>query len=289
MNIANIFKTLIVSVLLLLFAIDINLIILSITINESILNPDFVISELEYLDFYSNLKNNMIREMGAIKPELASLVNESVSVEMIRLKTNSLIYNFYSYLKYQDDELNLTLSLSDVKENLIKSAEDSGVEIPEFAIDLIQDNIDLREELNEEQITIIERIRTFIYHFYAIYSLLYFLAIVLLLLIFLFIGDIISFLDKIGILLLINGGILVGFPVFVTELLRGKIKGIELPGDFPSEIAIKIANDILEPFQFYGILLIVIGILSLILASGIGIIRKRKEKEERREEGEAEG
>jgi len=283
MNLKSLLKNIVVSILLLVFVIDLNLIIFVITMNETLLNPEFVINELDKTGFYSSVRNSIVNEVNSSSPELLEIVNKSISELMVREEINALIYNAYSYIRHEDTKLNLTVSLVDIKSKIKDNIKATEPQIPDAMINVllanIPDIIDLEEQMDEGQIKFIEKSRSFLYYYYTFSSFLYFVAIMLIILLLLIMRDIVIFMKKTGFSLLMSGALSYGFPIMIIEMISGNIEGIEFPSEFPREVLANLISDLFAPSMRYGIAIAVLGFILLILAFFIEHLRREKEPE----------
>ena len=104
---------------------------LVVTINLTILNPDFVISELDRLDAYSIITDQVKSQLPEEEPYIAQVVDETL-IELepwMKEQVTTVIYSGYTYLK-GDEELNIVISLEQVranlKENLAQAIQESS-------------------------------------------------------------------------------------------------------------------------------------------------------------------
>jgi len=106
-----------------------------ITLNLTILNPDFAISELDKLDAYSIITVQVREQVLPEEPYMAQIVDESITElePWLRDQTNIALYGIYAYLK-GDQELNIVIPLAQVRTCVKENVEQAILESlpPEF-------------------------------------------------------------------------------------------------------------------------------------------------------------
>jgi hypothetical protein len=89
------------------------------TINHTILNPDFVISEIDKLDVHSIIVEQVRSQLPEEEPYMAEIFDE-VAAELepwLKQQTTRVVYAGYAYLK-GDEELNIVISLEQVRTSI---------------------------------------------------------------------------------------------------------------------------------------------------------------------------
>jgi hypothetical protein len=92
---------------------------IAVTINHTILNPDFVISELDKLDVHSIIVDQVKSQLPEEAPYIAEIFDE-VAIELepwLKEQTTKVVYAGYAYLK-GDEELNIVIPLEQVKTSI---------------------------------------------------------------------------------------------------------------------------------------------------------------------------
>ncbi len=101
-----------------------------ISLNLTILNPDFAISELDKLDGYSIISDKVREQIPAEEPYLAELVDETI-IELepwLRDQTNTAVYAIYAYLQ-GERELNIVIPLEQVRTCVKANVEQTILEL----------------------------------------------------------------------------------------------------------------------------------------------------------------
>ena len=257
-----------------------------ITLNLTILNPDFAISEFDKLDAYSIITGKVRQQIPAEEPYMAQIVDETITElePWLRDQTNIALYGIYAYLK-GDQELNIVIPLEQVRTCVKGNVEQAILEFlpPEFEgasqsqiqafLSLVYAEIDNQIpeqiELNEaslgpEVTAQFQKARQIVGYIQLGYKRLIGLAVLLILLIALIQWWQIKLIALcVGIPMAIAGAIsLVGSLVSGT-LISGVLHNI--PPEFMS-ILPQLITDVTRPLQIYGIALLVAGIGLIVLS-----------------------
>ena len=92
---------------------------IAVTINHTILNPDFAISELDKSDIRSIIVDQVKSQLPEEEPYIAEIIDE-VATELepwLKEQTTEVVYAGYAYLK-GDAELNIVIPLEQVKTSI---------------------------------------------------------------------------------------------------------------------------------------------------------------------------
>ena len=90
-----------------------------VTINHTILNPNFVISELDKLDVYSIIADQVKNQLPEDEPYIAQIVDETLTElePWIKEQTTTVVYSGYAYLK-GEEELGIIIPLEQLRASL---------------------------------------------------------------------------------------------------------------------------------------------------------------------------
>jgi hypothetical protein len=101
-----------------------------ITLNLTILNPDFAISELDKLDAYSIITDKVREQIPAEERYMAQIVDETITElePWLRDQTNIAVYGIYAYHK-GDQELNIVIPLEQVRTCVKENVEQAILEL----------------------------------------------------------------------------------------------------------------------------------------------------------------
>jgi len=116
----KVLKVLALSLLSFLLFLSLSIFGLVLTLNHTIFNPDFAISELDKLDISSLLKDWLSQQIPQDVPYIAEVVDNTIAdlEPWIRDQTHNAIYSNYDYLLGKSQSLNLVIPLEPVKDSL---------------------------------------------------------------------------------------------------------------------------------------------------------------------------
>jgi len=102
-----------------------------ITLNLTLLNPDFVISELDKLDAYSIAVEQLRGQLPQEEPYMAEILDETITElePWVKEQAPDVIYAAYAYLK-GEEELNIVIPLEEVRTCLKENVEQAVRESP---------------------------------------------------------------------------------------------------------------------------------------------------------------
>ncbi|MDH5364393.1 MAG: hypothetical protein OEZ07_00115 [Dehalococcoidia bacterium] len=113
------------------FVLTVTLVALGIviTVNLTVLNPNFIISELDKLDIYSIVADQVKNQIPAEEPYIAQVVDETITdlEPWLREQTATVIYGGWAYLK-GDQELNIVIPLEQVRATIKDNLEQAILE-----------------------------------------------------------------------------------------------------------------------------------------------------------------
>jgi len=261
---------------------------IALTINHTILNPDFIIHEIDKLDVHSIIVEQVKSQLPEGVPYVAEIFDE-VAAELqpwLEEQTTRVIYAGYSYLE-GDEELNIVIPLeqvkSSIKDNLAQAMRESPPPelegLPQDQIELVialacaqvDSQVPQQLEINEallgtETVTQLQKAREIVADIKLGYKVLIGLSALLVLLIALIqwwrAKSIARFT---GIAFTIAGVISLIAPLAARSIIF-QIIPADIPADIPAELTAlipQLISDISHPLLIYSI---------GILAAGIGLI-----------------
>jgi len=260
---------------------------IAITLNLTVLNPNFIISELDELDIYSIIAAQVKNQIPAEEPYIAQVVDETIAdlEPWLREQTATVIYEGYAYLK-GDQELNILIPLEQVratiKDNLGQAIlESPPPELAGFSQSQIQgflsqiyaqidSQIPQQIEINEtslgpEVATQLQQARQIVSDIELGYKALIGLATLLILLIALIQWWHVKPIARyVGIPFTTAGAL----SLISTIVARSLIPNI-IPSEVPPEIMSTLSpliTDFTSPLQTYGIALLIVGIGLIVLS-----------------------
>ena len=258
-----------------------------VTFNLTILNPNFIISELDKLDIYSITADQVREQIPAEEPYIAQVVDETIAdlEPWLKEQTATVIYGGCAYLK-GDQELNIVIPLEQVrttiKDNvaqaILKSpppelAGASQSQIQAFLSQIyaeIDSQIPQQIEINETSLgpeitTQLQQVRQIVGYIVLSYKALIGLALLLILLI-----ALIQWWHVKPIAL--YAGIpftIVGITGLVSTIVARSLIPNIIPSEVPPEIMSKLPQliaDFASPLQIYSVGFLIAGIGLIILS-----------------------
>jgi len=258
-------------------------------LNQTILNPDFVVSQVDRLDVPS-LAEDMLSEQ--IPPEAEELMGEAVNDTIsdlepwLKEQTAGAVNSLYDYLEGRSQSLSLEISLEPVKESLrdnlwqafLESPPPevtglSSAEIEQYFNEYYQQfsqEIPSTFELNEtslppEGVALLGQVRQYIDYFNLIYNALIGLILLLILLIILVHREVRGSTRGIGINFLTCGA-LSFLGVFAAEKFSAPLLTQASMPPYIQTWLPQLLNDTLAPLVMYSIVLAAVGVILLIVS-----------------------
>jgi len=264
-----------------------------ITVNHTLLNPDFVISELDKFDAYSIATDQLRSQLPQEEPYMAEIVNETITglEPWIREQAPAVIHATYAYLKGEEG-LDIVIPLEEVrtrlKENIAQFVHESpppemeGASPSEIEAFLSEANatidskippqIEITEaylaSLSPEIAAQVQQARQIIGYIELGYKWLIGAALLLVLLIALVQWWHIKPIARYVGISAITAGI-VSLIGVLLPLVAGDFVLQKLPWDIPPEVRANLPqlfSDFTMPLRIYGIVLLVVGIVLAVLS-----------------------
>ncbi|MBN2014683.1 MAG: hypothetical protein JW778_05840 [Candidatus Altiarchaeota archaeon] len=251
-------------------------------INSTLLNPDFIVRELDRLGFYSMIQDHFAESAGS--PEFADVIRKSIPESWIRENFKRVLCNTFNYLNSETASLNATISLIEVKEKLLAELPASSINLGPVKIELdeqIPDSIDLSEGINSSGL--LTQLKAFIGYLRLFYSILILAAFVIVSLIVVISKDLRKISLTLSSALLASGLLAYCAPMIASILLFNRIKGMDLPAFLPADSLITMLDEGMQPMRDQGVLLFSAGIIlfaSFILLKTHEARREIKKEEE---------
>jgi hypothetical protein len=240
-------------------------------INQTILNPDFVVSQVNKLDIASIAGDMLGEQMPQGQEFLAEVVNDTIAdlEPWIKEQERDSIYSFYDYLEGRSQSLSLVISLEPVKESLRDNLRESPAEIESYFNEFYQQipsTFDLTEDLvTPEGMAQLEQVKQFIGYFHLAYNALIGLILLLILLIIVIHRQVRGSTRGLGSTFLTCGALSYA-GVWVAKNLAGtQLTQLDIPvylqGWIPQFLA-----DTLAPLEMYSIGLLAVGVVLLVVS-----------------------
>ncbi len=270
---------------------------LAFTINQTALNPDFLVSRLDTLDV-SSLAEEVMREqvpeevVSIVPAELIDGVLDDVITELepwLREQMSAAIYTGYDYLLGRSENLSLVIDLEPVKERMrdelwqaLLASPPSGFEmIPPAQLErlfnefyeLVSGQIPSTFEVNESTLNelspdimpVLTQARRYIGYFQTIYWALIASTALLIMGIILLNRRVRGATRWIGIPCLISGIVSYAGTFIISHFAGAQIAQLGLPSQLQAWLP-QLLNDSLAPLRIYGIVLMAVGTALLIVS-----------------------
>jgi len=260
---------------------------LVLTLNHTILNPDFIVSEVDELDISSLVKEFLTGEIPQEEPYLAEVLDNTITdlEPWIRDQTRTSIYSTYDYLLGKSESLSLVISLEPVKDSLKDNLREAILKSPppelagatpavelyiNEAYQYIDELIPLRFEFNEsslgpEVLAQLEQARQYIGYFQLGYKLLIGFILLLILGIILINREVRGATRKLGIIFTTYGAFEY-LGIFIIKNLAGtQLTKLDVPAQLQTLLP-QFLSDFLAPLEIFSICLMVAGVALIIVS-----------------------
>jgi len=259
---------------------------LALTLNYTILNPDFIVSEVDELDISSLVEEFLSEEIPQEEPYLAEVLDNTIAdlEPWIKEQVNAGIYTSYDYLLGKSESLRLVISLEPVRDSLKDNLREAILESPppelegaspaeiELYLDEAYSEIDemLPQEFDEsslspEVLAQLEQARQYIGYFQLGYKLLIGFILLLILGIILMHRRVKRATREIGIIFL-TYGVLEYIAIFVTKYLAGtQLTKLDMPAQLQTLLP-QLLSNFLAPLEIFSICLLVVGVALIIVS-----------------------
>ncbi len=283
----KVFKVIILVFLGIFLSLSLLIFGLALTLNQSVLNPDFIAEHVESLDIAA-LADEIVMEQ--IPPEAADFMGESLDAVLgdtiadiepwMEEQAQEGIYVFYDYIEGRSETLSLIISLETVKEsfraNLLAAVLASPplelVGFPPAEIELqfntyysqIDEEIPSALELDEtmldaEVMEQIERARQYVGYFNTAFIVLIAFSLLMILLIILTHFSVRGSTRQLGITFLAVGAVSLAGAFITRSVASSQLVQNDIPTTLQTW-APEIITDVLMPLGIYSIGLIAVGI-----------------------------
>ncbi|MCK4369310.1 MAG: hypothetical protein KAV68_06625 [Dehalococcoidales bacterium] len=276
------------------FLLSLSLIVFgfTLTINQTILNPDFVASQVDSLDIPS-LAEEVLREQIPQGQEymsevVAEAATDTIAEQELWIKQQARdgIYAFYDYLEGRSQSLSVTISIESIKESLRDNLWEAVLASPppeleglppaeveqafnqfwsEFSEE-IPSTLELDESLlDAEVMEQLEQAREIVGYIHLTYKALIALSLLLILLIVLLYRKVRGSTRQIGITFL-TCGIISYVGALITKSIAGtQLTQLDMPVYLQTWIP-QLIKDALAPLEIYGIGLMAAGVVLLVVS-----------------------
>jgi hypothetical protein len=262
---------------------------LALTINQTFLNPDFVVSQVDKLDITS-LAGEMLSEQ--VPPETEQFMGEMVAEVVddtladlepwMKQQVREVTYSIYDYLEGRSQSLSLIISLEPVKESLRDNLREAVLQSPppelaglppaeiEHYLDEYSQQIPSTFELDEasippEVMAQLEMARQYIGYFHLGYNALIGFILLLILGIILINRQVRSSTRSLGSTFLSCGVLSLAGVLITKYVAASQLVQLDMPVYFQTWIP-QLLADTLAPLEIYGIGLLATGVVLLVVS-----------------------
>ena len=230
-------------------------------LNQTILNPDFVASQVDRLDIASLAKETIIQQMPQQPESVVKAVNDTIAdlEPWLKQQTRDTIYSFYDYLEGRSQNLSLVVSLEPVKESLRKNLGQDEI------YQQIPSTFDVSQVLGPKGMAQLEQVKQTISYFRLGYNALIGFILLLILLIIVIHRQVRGSTRGLGTTFLICGIL-----SYAGALVAKNVAGTQLPQlNIPTYLQAwvpQLIADTLAPLEIYGIALLAVGVVLLVVS-----------------------
>ncbi len=265
----------------------------ALTLHYTILNPDFIISELDKLDPYPLVKEALIGQLPLEQvPQEAEFIGEAIDATLVELEpwlkeqVRDGVYSAYDYLTGQSESLSLVIHTEPIKEslrdNLWEAIQQSpppelaGFPTAEIELyfnelyeqeisQLIPPTFDFNEILTPDVMGILEQVRQYISYVQIAFRGLIALTIVLIAGIILIRREVRSSTLGIGITFTTYGALEYGGIFAAKQFALPQLAQLGLPTQLQAWLP-QLLDNVLAPLQMFSLGLLIAGIALIIVS-----------------------
>lgn len=261
---------------------------LALTLNLTILNPDFTVSELDRLDIPSLTKDLLSQQIPQDVPYIAEVVDNTIAdlEPWIRDQTHDTIYSGYDYLLGKSQSLNLVISLeplrdsvkSNLREAVLRSPPPELAGAPPAAVELyiseasqyVDEMIPPRFEFNEsslspEALSQLTQVKQAVGYIQLAYKVLIAVILLLILGIVLINREVRGTTRELGIIFATYGAFEY-LAIFILKNLAGtQLPQLGIPPPLQAWLP-QLFNHLLVPLEIFSLSLLVAGIALIIVS-----------------------
>ena len=289
----NVVKGLALGLLSFLLFLSISIFGLAFTLNSTLLNPDFIVSELDRLDV-SSLTGELFREQvtGQIPEELGFITDETIddiladAEPWLKEQASAAIYTSYDYLLGRSETLSLAISTEPLKDILKDSLWQALLESPPPEVaglppDVLEEQFEQffqefsagipptfefdESSIPPEVMTQIEQARQYINYYQIGYKALIGFMVLLVIGIILLNRQVRVITRGLGTTLLTYGALGYGGILAIRHLVLPRLPLYEIPVSLQTWL-LQLYSDLQHPMEIFSIGLLVGGIVLLIVS-----------------------
>jgi hypothetical protein len=272
-------------------------------INSTVLNPNFVLREMEKLDVYSLVEEVICGEVvpqlevpAGYEPYVAEVMDDTMADlrPWVREQARDVIYTGYDYFMGRSWHLYLSISLEPVQDSLKENLRETVLSSPppELAglppavleqyldvayqqFDQIPDSFEFdQDDLGPEDAAHLEQVRQYIGYIQLGYKLLIVLILLLILGIVLIHREVRGATRSLGVTFLSCGVVIYLSNFLARYFVSPRLLEMSLPADFQTKLP-QLMADLHAPLDWYAIVLAAIGVVLLV----VSFVYKRRQSE----------
>lgn len=268
---------------------------IALMLNLTVLNPDFVLDEMDKADVYTIAKDELIRQIPN-NPQISQYMTPAIEATMVQIEpwvkeqTRDALYASYDYLKGKTSTLRIQISTDQVqsalKDNLWKEFQKSpppelAMLPPDQAKQLfdqtysqiaasIPPNIELTEGmLSPENRATLQRVRSYVSYFDTVFWALIAFTVLLIAGVVLITRNVRTSTRGLGVTFVTYGALeLIGVfaaRYFASNYLSGQQIGMDIPASLQAFLP-QLLSDVLAPLQFFAIGILAAGVALIIVS-----------------------
>ncbi|MFC2008262.1 hypothetical protein ACFLT0_01040 [Chloroflexota bacterium] len=290
----KVLKTLALSLLSFLLFLSLSVLGLAFTLNSTILNPDFIVGELDKLDMYSLAREWLGEQISEFEvdaryqPYVDRVLNDTLAdlEPWLERETNGAVHTGYDYFLGRSERLSLVISTEPVRDSLKQNLRETVFDSPPPELQGLPPSV-IEPYLNEayrqidqqipptlefdqatldpEAVASLEQTRQVIGYFQLGFKLLIGFILLLILSIVMIYREIRGATRGLGITFLICGVITYLGNLAVKYFAGARITQIAMPVEYRALLP-RLLVDILVPLDIYSIVLAAIGVALIIVS-----------------------
>jgi len=261
---------------------------LALTLNHTILNPDFVTSKLDSLDIPALIKDWLNQQIPQDEPYIAEVIDNTITdlEPWIRDQTHTSVYSSYDYLLGKSRSLNLVISLGPLRDSLKSNLREAILNSPppelagappatvelyineayRYIDELIPPSFEFRESsLDPEVLAQLDQVRQVIDYFQLGYKLLIGFILLLMLGIILTNREVRGATRQLGIIFTTYGAFEY-LGIFIIKNLAGtQLPQLNIPPLLQAWLP-QLLDNFLAPLQIFSICLLVAGVALIVVS-----------------------
>ena len=258
------------------------------TLNYTILNPDFIVSELNQLDISSMVKDLFSSQIPQDEPYVAEAIDNTLAdlEPWIRDQMQDTIYSGYDYLLRKSQHLALEISLEPLRDSLKDNLREAILQSPPPELEgesptvielyisqihqYVEEMIPPRFELNEnsldpEVLSQLMEVKEAIGYVQLAYRILITLILLLILGIILMQRQVKGASRELGIIFTTYGAFEYVGIIIAKHLIGTQLPQFGMPSAFQDWLP-QLLKDILLPLEIFSLVLLVVGIALIIVS-----------------------